>query len=445
MSRFFSPPPTDPNRNILLISVDTLRADHMSLYGYERETSPQIDAFFSRGTVYDRAYCTATFTPPSVMTILTGLLPQEHGVRRFAQLIEPDVETIADLLGKAGYQTAAVVSNGALIGEGCGLNERFETYDDYVDEKEPYRDHYERSAERTSDAVIRWLHEERDETRSHFLWVHYQDPHGPYMPPEPKVADFSHDSPVPIDLERASKYLWIPGVTDGLEYVDRYDEEIAYMDREIERLLDEYKRLELADSALIIFTADHGESLLERDFFFAHGMHVYEEVARVPLAIIGPGFHSARISNPVSLVDIAPTILEYAGVPIPEKLSGSALRRGPQSSFVFSESSGIYSNGQWRCAIDGDRKWVVRIGREGRTIDEEFYFDLRNDPEEKIKLDWPGKSEVPEELLKLCLSDPDPAGFPQDYIEGAETAGSQTAPGAKRNILEILKGLGYLK
>ena len=158
--------------SLLLISIDTLRADHMGIYGYRRPTTPRIDAWFEGGQVFEAAYSTEANTSPSVVSFLTGLLPQSHGVRLLYQKIPPGVITIADLLREAGYQTAAVVSNLVLTAEAIGLDERFDHYDDFVDEEEPRRKIYERRASRTSDAAIAWLSGSRDRGRPSFLWVH---------------------------------------------------------------------------------------------------------------------------------------------------------------------------------------------------------------------------------------------------------------------------------
>ena len=275
--------------NVLLICIDTLRADHMSLYGYHRRTTPGIDEFSTRCRVFDRAYASAPFTAPSVVSMLTGLYPYRHGVRLLWQRVEKDSITVADHLRRAGYQTAAVVSNLAVSDRACGLGARFDHYDDQVDEPEPHRPFMlERRAQRTTDAAIVWLTKQRSGDRPFFLWVHYIDPHGPYRPPRGAPRDFVHDAPQPVDPERIAPYVSEPGVTDGLDYVDRYDEEIAYADREVRRLLDAMADLGLADDALTILTADHGEQMMDGPSqFFCHGFDVREAVIHIPLLIRG--------------------------------------------------------------------------------------------------------------------------------------------------------------
>lgn len=151
----------------LPVTVDSLRADHLGLYSYSRATSPHLDGWFADALVFDRAYATEATTAPSVAGILTGRLPQSHGVRLFYQLIPDGVPTLADALGRAGYQTAAVVSNVVLTDEAIGLGDRFDHYDDFVDEPEGARPVFERNARRTTDAALRWLRSARDARPAH--------------------------------------------------------------------------------------------------------------------------------------------------------------------------------------------------------------------------------------------------------------------------------------
>lgn len=189
--------------DILLISVDTLRPDHLSLYGYARPTSPAIDRFFGEAEIYEAAYSAEANTSPSVVSMLTGLYPARHRLRLFYQRISPDVHVLSDYLSAAGYQTAAVVSNVVLTAEAIGLSTRFDHYDDFVDEREQRLDVFERRASRTSDAAIAWLDEARDPDRPHLLWVHYIDPHGPYAAPDASGAPrFSSDERRPLDTKR---------------------------------------------------------------------------------------------------------------------------------------------------------------------------------------------------------------------------------------------------
>ena len=316
-----------PAPNIVLITIDTLRADHLGIYGYERQTSPRIDEFFGGGRVYERAYAAQASTTPSVVSLLTGLLPQHHGVRMHFQPVPEETRTVARRLGEAGYQTAAVVSNGVLTAEACALDRQFDYYQDVVNERELYREAYERRAAKTTDAALEWLATVRDPERPHFLWLHYMDPHAPYSPPEDKPREFSHEGERPLGEDRRRVYSWKlhPGIEDGLEYIDLYDEEIAYTDRELGRFLDAYQSAVGDADTFFMFTADHGEALMDHERWFAHGYNVYEEIVRVPLMIRHSSVSSGRVAAPVSLLDVAPTLLEVAHQEPEGELDGVSL------------------------------------------------------------------------------------------------------------------------
>ena len=439
-----SGPKGNPDRpNILLISVDTLRADHLGLYGYERSTSPRIDEWFARGRVYERAYSTEASTSPSVVSMLTGMLPQEHGVRLHYQRLAADVVTVPQMLGASDYQTAAIVSNIVLTSEAMGLDRHFDYYDDFVDEKS-YRAIYERGARPTTDAAIRWLDLHADLERPHFLWLHYIDPHGPYRPPPFKPTEFSHAVELKIDAHRVPRYQHEPGVRDGREYIDRYDEEIAYTDREIGRLLDEYVSRGLAENTLVIFTADHGESMMEHERWFTHGYQVYEEIIRVPLAITGPGIGALRVSEPVSNMDVAPTILAAARFDLPKALAKRVLDESPGLRNVYSEAT-HRGQAQWRSQVRGQQKWMMSIDGESGRVLERWRYDLGADPGETHILPWADGDEFELALVEISSRDPDTAGVPAFFNHGTRIKAPKVAPGLDAETLEKLRGLGYVE
>ena len=457
--------PSASGSNILLITVDTLRPDHLGLYGYERQTSPHIDDWFGNDEVYESAYSTEANTTPSMVSLLTGMLPQDHGVRLLYQRISPKVVAVSDFLRRAGYEMAAAVSNLVLTGEASGLDTRFDYYDDNVDEPEPKNSVYERRASRTTDAAIEWLTAHRSSGRPHLLWVHYIDPHGPYLPPDDRPTEFSHvgERPLGVDITRVSAYQLDPTVTDAMEYVDRYDEEIAYTDREVGRLLAAYSDMGLSDGALMIFTADHGESMLNHEQWFAHDYHVYEEIIRIPLMIRRPEENrkSVRIATPVSHADLFPTMLREAGLPLPDTYGQPLpLQDHDAGRDIFAEASTGF--GQWRALIRGRRKWVAhyelvrtladralfRVAnvqpflsvKEGVTL----YFDLAEDPSELEGTPWPTRDGA-RALTTLIQADPDPAGFPYYLTRGERLDSPKVAPSADEAALEKLRSLGYVR
>jgi arylsulfatase A-like enzyme len=430
-------------RDILLITVDTLRADHLQIYGYPRETAPALERWFEGGAVFERAYSTEASTSPSVASILTGQLPQEHGVRLFFQLLPEGTELISDLLPEA-YETAAVVSNMVLTDEAMGLAAHFEHFDDHVDQKESERDMFERNGRGTTEAALRWLSVDRDPERPLFLWVHYIDPHGPYQPPADWEVSFTHEGEQPVPESRIPRYGRLEGVTDGLTYVDRYDAEITFVDSEIDRLLKGYARFNDIDQALILMTSDHGESMMEHERWFAHTYHVYEEIARVPLLLRGPGVEPGRRTGLVSGIDVAPTLLRFAGVEPPPQWNGVDLRSGETAlpgRVIFVEAS--QKDRQWRSALRGNDKWLVGVVGEERELARRAYYDLAQDPNELSPARWTDSAPAPRFLLDLIREDPDPAGIPSQFRQGIRLDAPKVAPNLSEKHLEALRKLGY--
>lgn len=433
--------------DILLITVDTLRPDHLGLYGYERTTSPNIDRFFADAAIFERAYATNANTAPSVVSILTGQLPHEHRVRKFYQLVSDDLCLVTDRL-PAGYQTAAFVSNMVLTDEAMGIGRYFDHFDDHVDEPEPNRKIFERTASRTTDAALLWLAEHRLPERPLFLWVHYIDPHGPYGAPSAENASFEHEGFVTFEPTRVHSYQLEPGVEDALDYVDRYDEEIAYMDAALGRLLAGYSAQRELDEALLIFTADHGESMIEHERWFTHGYQVYEEIIRVPLMIRGPDVEPGRRDGLVSGIDLAPTMLDFAGVTPDAASGGVALQRREAASkgrTVFAEGGG----GKFliRAAIQGDKKWVAVTSAGERKIRKSWSYDLGKDSSELDPQAWNAADSdgTPRQLIDLFDRDPDPGGLPKDFEKGLRIDAPKVAPRADEETIERLRALGYVE
>lgn len=446
------PPPEPPARNLILVTVDTLRPDHMSLFGYERATTPELERWFADdvAAVYERSYSTEAATAPSVVSVLSGLHPQDHRVRLLQQLVPESTAIVTDMLPET-YETAAFVSNAVLSNEAIGIGDRFDHYDDFVDQAEPNRPVYERNARRTTDAVLDWMTRRDDTERPVFLWVHYIDPHGPYLPPEPPEWErrYTHPEPETIDTLRVPLYSRIDGVTDGLDYVDRYDEEITYTDREIGRLL-EGLDAELnggLDEALVVFTADHGEAMMDHESWFTHGYHVYEEIVRVPMMVRGvrAGVVPGRTASPVSGVDVVPTLLGAAGVQPPSNVKGADLRRSnlmQAHRVVMIEASDNYR--QVRGLVRGSHKILAGVSPEGE-ITGWGLIDLDADPDE---IEWAPL--VTGERLRATLQemirrDPDPGGLPSKYAEGVKLTGPKVAPGVEGAQLDRLRKLGYVE
>jgi arylsulfatase len=441
-----------PSRpNFLFITVDALRADHMSIYGYQRPTSPRIDEFFANGTVYEYAYSTEANTGPSVVSFLSGLLPQDNGVRLQCQKVPPQLRLVSDYLSETGYRTAAIISNAVLTSEYTDLDKHFDYYDDFVDEQEPYRLVFERNGRATTDAGVEWFVKAYDHEKPFFLWIHYQDTHGPYRPPDDKPVDFKHKEPVQIEIKKLPHYHFDigdfpeiragrnPGKIDGAEQVDLYDEELAYMDEHVGRLLDLFLEQSLLKNTVVIFSADHGESMMEHEQWFTHGYHVYEEIARVPLLFRHPQQHEGtRVQTRVSLIDVVPTILDLAGVVHAEQLRGQVLDDSVEDRPIYVQGS------QWRSMTFENQKWIIEVDDSTFATIPRHRFDLDSDPKELKPVEWTDTAESAR-FFELISNDPDPGGIPMEFIGGMSIDAPKVRPGLDEETLKKLRALGYVK
>jgi arylsulfatase A-like enzyme len=309
----------DARPDIVLIVVDTLRADHVSLYGHERATTPHIDALAAEGSWFPRAYAHSSWTLPSMASLLTGLLPHQHRAvrdpdhkRRFGRL-EPEVETVAEQLAAAGYAPGAVVNN-TFFAPMFGLDQGFGSSWNQVGSS----NHTHRSAPATVDAALAWL---RDQQAPVFLLLHFMEPHLLYDPPAAVRGVFTGPGVAPVPVPWGLRETQIVAFEDGrapppehIEYIEKlYDEEIHYVDRAIGQLLDALRARSRWPQTVVIVTADHGEEFFERGGF-EHGHSLYGELTRVPLVVAGPGMARGEVDDVVQHVDVAEGILALGGL-----------------------------------------------------------------------------------------------------------------------------------
>jgi len=321
-------PAPKSTRLLLLLSVDTLRADRLGAYGDDLGITPHLDALAAESQVFEWAYAPTSFTLPSLSSLLTGRYPEEIGVLGNRSALAPGVPTLAVALRERGWRTAAVVSN-LVLRRNAGLDQGFDVYDDRLPDAEATRGWPERVAADTTDAALAVLRPFLARDERLFLWVHYQDPHGPYTPPAELRAKF-----LPAERRRSDGtrrlstgderggrgripgYQVIDGRREVAFYRAGYDAEVHYLDAEVGRLLRELEDAGALEEALVVFTADHGESLGERDYWFAHGARLDDPLVRVPLLIRVPGEPPRRRQDVASLVDLHPTLLQHVlGLP----------------------------------------------------------------------------------------------------------------------------------
>jgi arylsulfatase A-like enzyme len=374
--------------NLVLITLDTTRADRLGCYGYQHETSPNLDRLAQESMLYTRAYATSSWTLPSHGSIFTGKLPTSHGAQYDpegplsiiqgieghpawesfrARTIAEDEVTLAEILLDAGYATAGVVG-GPWMKKAFGLDRGFEFYDDsQISELNG------RPAADVVRSAVEWLEREGDEP--FFLFLNLFDPHEPYQAPR----EFQ-------ERIRAHRRVSRRNMRDAL-----YDAEILYMDHHIGVLIEELRELDLYERSWIIVTADHGE-LLGDNGLFGHGTSLSEAEIRVPLMVKGPGGVSRRSTGvrdtPVLLTDILPTILQHLRVAAPPEVQGASFDVVDHPIVAEVYPLPITQKGQrhwrqkgdWRVLIEGHYKFAWNsLGRH-------LLVDLAKDPGEEVNL-----------------------------------------------------------
>jgi arylsulfatase A-like enzyme/Tfp pilus assembly protein PilF len=372
--------------NILLISIDTCRADFLSCYGYPKKTTPNIDKIAAQGILFENVIAPIPLTLPSHSSMLTGTTPPYHGVHdnNGYRLGESNV-TVGELLKENGFMTGAIVSSFVLDSE-FGLNQGFETYyDNFNTDLDPRRIAERKGGETTEHAKL-WLQKHHDER--FFLFLHYFDPHHPYTPPEP----------------------FRPGdhINFRISQIANYAGEIAYVDHCIGQIIDKLKELDLYDSTLLIITSDHGEMLGEHGET-THGYSIYQAALKVPLIVKLPGKRSPRrISQIVGLVDIAPTICSLLGIETQQKFHGIDLlryisKKGPgEKRYIYCESflPTIYKDCNFYLGVVSDGWKYIQTTRP------ELY-DLNKDPGElyDIANEQKHRARILQDQLKRILEE----------------------------------------
>ena len=322
------------HRSVVLITIDTLRADQLHSYGLDAPVSPRIDELAAGGVLFERAIAASGATAPSHATIMTSLYALQNSIgprNGFTRLL--DEVTLAEVFRDAGYDTAAFVSN-VVLRRRIGLDRGFQVYDDELSTPERNRPFlFERVAEHTTRRAIAWLKRSRE--ARFFLWVHYQDPHGPYDPPEDFLGRVPHqplpgESALPV-LEKHHGRGGIPAyqVIGDLrlpsQYRHRYAGEVLYADHWVGELLTAVRAIRGGGDAIVLVTADHGESFGEERFYFLHSHTTTPDLSHVPFILVAPELEPERRAELVSHVDVMPTLLELAGHRVPRSVQGIAL------------------------------------------------------------------------------------------------------------------------
>ncbi|HMD18254.1 MAG TPA: sulfatase-like hydrolase/transferase [Terriglobales bacterium] len=419
--------PAKPALNVVLITIDTLRADHLGCYGYKQIKTPNIDALAADGVLFERAFAVVPVTLPSHSSMLTGTYPMLSGMHDFSgNKLSPLQPTLASVLKQAGYQTGAVIG-AAVLDSRFGLNQGFDFYYDHFEFSrldEANLDEMERPGNIVADVALNWLEKDqlvKSPQKKFFLWMHLYDPHFPYHPPEPYSRDYA---------------------------AQPYDGEIAFADEQVGRLLRFLKEKGIYQNTVIVLCGDHGESLGEHGEK-THGFFIYNATMHVPLIIRLPEQLPGQLpektvartlADPVSLVDIMPTVLEAIGLQVPSQVQGRSLlreiRRDPSAPdapanrerTLYGETflPRIHFNWSELRASENTRYHFIDAPRP------ELY-DLAKDPGEVHNL-FAEKKAVAEEMRSKLV------GMIRDYSAGKELA---EKTGLDPALMERLKSLGY--
>lgn len=386
--------------NVLLVTIDTLRADRLGAYGAQGVETPRLDALAAAGARFETAIAPAPLTLPSHASLLTGLDPPRHGVRHNGVYrLDAGIETLAERFRAAGYATGAV-TGAAVLARRYGLDQGFESYDDGTSAQR----FLERSAADVTDRALDWL---GGAARPFLLWTHYYDPHHDYRPPQPFAERFA---------------------------ASPYDGEIAYVDAQLGRLLDGLEREESRRPTLILVTSDHGESLGEHGES-THSYTLYDAALRVPLILAGPGVPRGRVvESLVRGVDVAPTLLALTGLPVPADVDGEPMTQHltgsvtPPERVAYAETLATRIEQGWSplFALRSERYLLVRAPRP------EIY-DVRADPAQLENLAESDPKRVHAAMERL--------GRALEERMGESEPETRLAPDGES--LEQLRALGY--
>jgi len=399
-------------QTIVLLSIDSLRADHCSTIGYDRETTPELSdalsgAVPSGGTLYERCFAQSSHTRESMPSMLYGQYPPRLSAVGYAPT---EGQSVAATLADHGWATAAFHSN-PYLSRAYGFDDGFDTFEDglplatnrLVTFLHRVRNHFSTEpytrAETLNEQAIEWLRGRDDQDT--FVWIHYMDPHGPYHPPPTYQRQFRDD----VVGDRRAKRLWRRSVDDPdsltppeiQTLVDLYDAEIRYTDAMLGELLSTLDNTAGITDPTVVVASDHGELFGEHDRF-GHPRRVYEELVHVPLALFGAGTKAGTVTDPVENVDIVPTILDLAGIG-ERQYDGRSLLSSSETptGFSFASGEGAEEDRFWAALRSSDRGvsgvWTrdgtcldtaTEIHNQSETTDTEDAIDLREQLRETL-------------------------------------------------------------
>lgn len=407
---------TGARPNIVVYLVDTLRPDHLTVYGYGRPTSPALEDFSRDALVFDDALAHTSWTRPATASVFTGLPARQHGVNGRTSVLPRQAVTLAERLRGAGYRTAAFVQN-AHITRDFGFDQGFSRFADITNlgGRAPDSGAAPREEPSASEAdvlhasALSWL-EERNPTEPFFLYVHSLDPHTPYSPLPSMLERIAGDQSAPSELRDPDTIRELQAEETSVSDETRadllrlYDAEVATNDFYFGLLIDALRSAGVYEEALVVFLSDHGEGFFEHSLF-GHGRTLYGEVLRIPLLVKLPassGIAPRRVAAPVEQIDVAPTLLDFVGL--------SALGMDGRSLLPLSEQGGEASTGrryaylhygtpEMDSVVEGRWK-LIRTGLEGPGPPDSELYDLETDPGEQRDL-AEARPEIRQRLTRL--------------------------------------------
>jgi arylsulfatase A-like enzyme len=419
-----------PVDRLVLITIDTLRADHVGAYGGPVPT-PAIDRLAAEGVLVEQAFTPIASTGPAHVSLMTGLHPWRHGTLSNAVPVDPRIPTLAEAAAQRGMATAGFVSS-FILSRRFGFHQGFETFvfepSQGYEWRQKRREHFWARGEATVRAAMQWITAHAD--GPFFVWVHYFDPHWPYQPP----PGYSQPADEPVDLTGKLMPTDRPSVKTerGLrDKIRAYRGEVAYTDAQVGALIERLRLLGVLDRTAVILTADHGEGLGDHAIM-EHGMHLFEELVRVPLVIRAPGLAAGRrLSGAAQLEDLQPTIRALIGAEVDGSLDGKNLLpwlRGEVARSPREVVFGRRDRKKKRPDLFYFRRWPAKwIGRPGR---DGLEFALDRDPDEAVGRPGDG---MPEQL--------------REKVARAEESGTvrEGEVDLDPEVRRALEALGYLE
>jgi len=465
-----------PPQTVILVQLDTLRKDHLDVYGYERQTAPTLKRLAEEGVLFQHAITQTGWTKAATTSIMTSLYPTTHGVHQIPDRLPASGTTIAEVFRDAGYATASF-SSVAFTGQFTNLHQGFEEVHESESTAGRAGPRGAKTAREYVDRLVDWLEDHRDVPS--FVYLHFFDPHSPYEPNRPydtMWADPKGRDEYVRQLEHLKKFIkdafmasrgmatreeLLAGGVDPDAFLrfskDWYDGSIRGMDTEIGRLVERLEDLGLRDRSLLAFYADHGEEFHEHGNMW-HGRTVYGEMMRVPLILWGPGHvpKGLTVEEPVQLIDVTPTLLEASGLPVPKEAQGQSLR----PLFSPGGAQGVAANGGWKrrplvsekqpfgttefpsaaqsyAIVEGNWKLIHNVVRPPEKPEFELYDFYKDEHDQK---DLAAQNpEVVARLGKLL------EGWKRMATQAQLESDTEATQGMTAEQLERLRSLGYVK